>query len=298
MSARLSWSSDGARWPHREASGFVTVAGRRWHVQQMGEGPTLLLLHGTGASTHSWRGLAPRLAQSFHVVAPDLPGHAFSDALPAAHRSMSGMAAATGELLRTLKLQPEHVVGHSAGAALMLRMALDGVVRPHALVGLNAALLPFDGWAGFLYAPMARLLAGNPLVPWLASWRAQDGAAVRRLIASTGSTLDPEGIALYTMLMRCPAHVAGVLSMMANWDLEHLQRDLPALRVPLHLVVGLADTTVTPQQSEQVARTMPGTTVHRLEGRGHLAHEEAPAEVADLLRRLTGSARRVSSAAS
>ena len=45
----LVWSRDGADWPNREASTFVEAAGFRWHVQRMGEGPPLLLIHGTGA---------------------------------------------------------------------------------------------------------------------------------------------------------------------------------------------------------------------------------------------------------
>ena len=48
----LIWSRDGGDWPNREASAFVEAAGIRWHVQRMGEGPPLLLLHGTGAATH------------------------------------------------------------------------------------------------------------------------------------------------------------------------------------------------------------------------------------------------------
>ena len=46
----------------------------RWHVQVLGEGPTVLLLHGAGGATHSWRGLAPLLATDHRVVMLDLPG--------------------------------------------------------------------------------------------------------------------------------------------------------------------------------------------------------------------------------
>jgi magnesium chelatase accessory protein len=45
----LVWNRDGGDWPNREASGFVEAAGSRWHVQKMGQGPPLLLIHGTGA---------------------------------------------------------------------------------------------------------------------------------------------------------------------------------------------------------------------------------------------------------
>ena len=50
----------------------------REHVQRLGRGPSMLLLHGTGASTHSFRDLLPALAEHFDVLAPDLPGHGFT----------------------------------------------------------------------------------------------------------------------------------------------------------------------------------------------------------------------------
>src|SRR3954465_15975067 len=78
MSYFLSWDRDGRDWPHREASRFIEAAGLRWHVQIMGQGPAALLLHGTGASTHSFLDLAPLLARRFTVVMPDLPGHGFT----------------------------------------------------------------------------------------------------------------------------------------------------------------------------------------------------------------------------
>ena len=264
----------------------VDAGGLSWHVQHRpgpGPGRPWLLLHGTGASVHSWHGLAPLLATRAAVWAVDLPGHGRSGALPAGQRSLPGMADALAALLHTLALQPGAVLGHSAGGALMLRLALDGGLTGARLVGLNAALTPFEGWAGFLFPPLARLLALNPLVPWLAAWRAQDQAAVRRLIDATGSRIDDEGVAAYARLLRNPRHVAGVLAMTANWDLAGLQRDLPRLQRPWQLLVGQADGTVPPAQAERLARHLPTVTLHRLPRLGHLAHEEDPAAVAQVL---------------
>ncbi|WP_234413778.1 alpha/beta fold hydrolase BchO [Ideonella sp. A 288] len=283
MSAPLVWARDGRDWPLREASHFVKAAGQRWHVQRLGEGPTVLLLHGTGASTHSWRKLAPLLAQRFEVLMPDLPGHGFSAPLPDGQCSLPGMAAALSALLAELHVAPQAVLGHSAGAALMLRLALDQAWAGRVLIGLNAALLPFEGLAGVAYAPMARLLARSRLVPHLAAWRARDPRSVRRLIGSTGSQIDDEGVALYARLLRNPGHVAGVLAMMSNWNLQALQHDLPALRCPLRLLAGAADTTVPPAQAERVARRVPGARAQHLPGLGHLAHEEAPGPIAELV---------------
>jgi magnesium chelatase accessory protein len=278
--AALDWARDSAHWPHRDTSRFVVAGGLRWHVQVMGTGPGLLLLHGTGASTHSWRALLPRLARRFTVIAPDLPGHAFTQALPPAGASLPGVAAALRRLVDALGVAPVAAIGHSAGAAIAARLALDGYAPLRALVAVNGAFLPFRGLAGWLFPPVARLLALNPVVPQLVAWRAADPRAVERLIASTGSTLDADGVAFYARLMRSPAHAAGVLAMMAHWDLAALERDLPQLAVPLALIVGADDGTVRPAEARVVAAHVPGTEVIALDGLGHLAHEEAPARVA------------------
>jgi magnesium chelatase accessory protein len=281
--AGLPWHRLGQDWPNRAASRFVTAAAIRWHVQIMGQGPALLLLHGTGAATHSWRDLAPLLATRFTVVAPDLPGHGFTAALPARQMSMPGISAALGQLLRELSVQPVRVVGHSAGAAILVRMCLDGMLAPQEIVSLNGALLPLQGVPAWLFAPAARLLAASSVAPALFAWRATNRRAVERLIASTGSRLDERGVDLYARIVSQREHVAGALAMMANWDLQPLQRELPALAVPLTLVVGLADRTVPPCEADRVSALLPTAQIIRLPALGHLAHEEQPQKVAQLL---------------
>ncbi len=299
MSDRLSWERDGRDWPHREASRFVEVGGLHWHVQRWAHrpagrpagaadssAPTLLLIHGTGASTHSWRSLAPLLAEHFEVVACDLPGHAFTSMPPAWQLTLPGMAQALGALMSELRLAPALVVGHSAGAAIGARMILDGHIAPAALVSLCGAFLPLGGVAGQLFSPAAKLMAASPIVPRLFAWRAQDDAVVRRLVDSTGSRLDAEGVALYARLMRNRGHGAGALGMMANWDLVPMARDLPRLKTPLYLVAAANDLTIKPDQARRVHALVPGSTLTTLPGLGHLAHEERPAELAELVMRV------------
>ena len=292
MARSLHWPTDGANWPHHGCSKFVQAGGLRWHVQHF-EGPSdsapcALLLHGTGASTHSWRGLAPLLAKHFNVLSMDLPGHAFTGLPPggagAPQLSLPGMARAVHGLLQKLGCAPALVVGHSAGAAVGIRMTVDGLIQPRLLVGLNAALLPLGGLAGQLFAPAAKLMASTPFVPHLFARHAQTPAALQRLLDSTGSTLDQEGTELYRRLVASPGHAAGALGMMANWDLHSFARDLPRLAVPLLLMVGDKDRTVPPVQGAQVlARLSPAAQGRciTLPGLGHLAHEEQPALVAE-----------------
>ena len=284
------WTRDGHDWPNRPASRFVKAGGLRWHVQVAGQGPVLLLAHGTGAATHSWRGLLPLLARDFTVVAPDLPGHGFSE-LPRSERlSLPAMARALTALLRVLGLSPDLAIGHSAGAAVVARMTLDGGIAPRALVGLNAALLPFEGVAGQVFSPIARLLAGIPAVPWFFAWRAGDQVLVERLLRDTGSVLDPAGVEFYGRLVRRPGHVAAALGMMAHWDLRPLLRDLKRLAVPLVLIVGGRDRTVSPGDARRIRAQVPGVRIIDLPALGHLAHEERPAEFAAIIGRVAREA--------
>ena len=277
------WAQDAAGWPNREASRFVRAGGITWHVQQMGAGPLLLLVHGTGASTHSWRGVMPILARHFSVLAADLPGHGFTR-IPSRHRlTLPGMARDLAGLLRAMGVVPALAVGHSAGAAILARLCLDNAADPAGLVSLNGAFLPLGGPAGQVFAPLARLLVDLPILPQLFVWRARNPGMVDRLLAGTGSRLDADGVALYARLVRMPGHAAGALRMMAGWDLAPLVRELPLLRPKLLLVAGSGDRAIPPGDSKRLAAMVPGARVLTQPGLGHLSHEEDPGGTAALV---------------
>jgi magnesium chelatase accessory protein len=284
MQYSLNWQRDGNDWPNRAASRFVRAAGMRWHVQFIGQGPPLLLLHGTGASTHSYGALAPLLARDFMVVIPDLPGHGFTQAPPRELLSLPGMSRAISALLRELGLQPEIAVGHSAGAAVIIYMTIARLIAPRAIISLNGALLPLSGLAGHMFAPLAKLLVRMPFVSDIFARRARHPDAIQRLVDQTGSKLDPRGVEFYRRLAGSPGHVEAALGMMANWDLNSFSAELPRLKTPLTLVVGSRDRTIPPQDAARTRAFLPKAQIVTLNGLGHLAHEERPDEVAAVIR--------------
>lgn len=283
---KLCFERDGHDWPNRPTSRFVTAGGLGWHVQEAGRGPVLLLLHGTGSATHSWRDLLPLLADHYTVVAPDLPGHGFTQTPPSGRLSLDGMAEDLAALLQTLGRAPAIVAGHSAGAAVLARLCLDDRIAPLALVGLNAAMLPIGGLAGRLMTPLARMLASSDRVPRLFARFAASDRFVEKMITDTGSVPDPAGITYYGRLTRNPGHVAAAVRMMANWRLPPLARELPNLKPRLVLVCGGNDKTIAPKDAGRVHAMVPGSTVITLPGLGHLAHEENPHETAAILVRI------------
>lgn len=283
MSGSLDWERDGRIWPHREASRFVESGGLRWHVQVMGDGPPILLLHGTGASSHSWRDIMPALADRYMVVAPDLPGHAFTGGMRDAQMTLPGMADAVRGLLETMDIAPAAIIGHSAGAAIGFAVA-QARFPDIALVGLNPALAPFPWPATQVFPAMARLLALNPFVPKVFSGIARMAGDTEGFIQrSTSSRIDRAGARCYAALLGNSRHARGALAMMANWDLDPLDRSLPGIANPVLLIHARGDNAIPLEGVEKAAAKLPNATLEVLPGLGHLAHEERPEVVAGLI---------------
>lgn len=269
-----------ADWPHARASTMVAAGGLNWHVQRFGAGPTLLLIHGTAASTHSFRELAQRLSERFEIVMADLPGHGFSGRLDAP--TLPRVSQAMGDLMARLGAAPDMVAGHSAGAAVAIRMTLDGLIAPQRIIGLAPALMPYGGAADGLASKMVKLALLNPLAPRLFAMRASS-RRVSELIARTGSQLDEAGAELYARLLKRSEHVAGALRLMAHWKLRPLLDDLGRLNTPTGFIVGENDRATPPRDAQAAARRIRHCEVSTLSGLGHLAHEEDAQACAELI---------------
>jgi len=287
----MQWAQYANRWPHATCSQFVQAGGIRWHVQTMGSGPCLLLLHGTGSGSFSWRGLMPLLSPHFKIIAPDLPGHAFTNRGPEGSLSLNGMTEGIRALMLQLNLTPAIIAGHSAGAAIAANFILQQrSLQATRLIGLNPAWLPLPGLPSWIFGPAAKLAALNPLSAWATAKFAKRQSTIDKSIAQTGSELDAEGMALYQEVFSHSGHVHSVLNMMAAWQLLPLASALHTIHNPVDLLVGLEDGTVPPSMADKAIKIMPQARVHFQQKLGHLAHEEDPAGTASLMLQICGVA--------
>jgi magnesium chelatase accessory protein len=282
----MRWDIDGGRVPHKDWSQLVTAGGLKWHVQLAGpaDAPPLLLIHGTGATTHSFADLAPLLAPHFRLVIPDLPGHGFTQKLNAP--SPDNMAKALAALLAELKVDPVLILGHSVGAAIAFFTTARRLLNPTALIALGGALLPFEG-VGKVYPGLAKALFGNPVMPAFFSFTTRFQSVPDLMRRWTGSQSSREQIAYYEHLFRNASHTGGALALMAHWDLNAVERSIAGVPCPVLLLHGERDKTVPPATSTTVAHRLAARGIrvehHGLPGLGHLAHEEAPERHADLV---------------
>lgn len=275
-----------ADWPNRAQGTRLRTGACDWWVVTAGQGPDLLLLHGAGGSGHSFAPLLPHLTPHFRCLIPDLPGQGFSRRRSPAF-GLDPMAADLRQLIAAQGWRPTAILGHSAGAAIALRLAEDlGLTedrRPRAVVGINAALGTFEGLAGILFPALARGLALIPFLPGAISRLWGNPARVAQLLQSTGSRIGVEGQRQYLTLVRTQGHVAGTLGMMSQWNLTPLVARLSAQPLPVLLLTGHRDTTVPPRVSRSAVARLPRGEWVDLPGLGHLMHEEAPEATANAI---------------
>ncbi len=265
------------------AQHFIEADGLRWYVEEAGQGSTILLIHGTAASVHSWRDVMPLLATTHHVVALDLPGHGQTSANGTFHFKLERMATGVSAVMTAMKLSPEIVAGHSAGAAILAVACARKLITPKSYVSFNGAFYPFGGAAGSLFSPIAKLAAFNTIVPRLLSSFAT-GVKVEKLLQDTGSTISAQGVDLYFNLFRQPGHVAAALGMMASWDLRGMDDNFVRLTQNCVFVAGDRDKAVPPETADRAAaRCRNARTVH-IKNLGHLLHEENPALAAEIVK--------------
>ena len=107
------------------------------HFRELGQGEPLVLLHGLFGSADNWFGVAPGLAEKFHVFALDLRNHGRSPHHPEMDYPL--MAADVDQFFAAQKIGCAPVVGHSMGGKVAMRFALDFSARVKKLVVVDMA---------------------------------------------------------------------------------------------------------------------------------------------------------------
>ena len=271
-------------WPNREHSRIVSVGDLDWHVQLTGKGPVVLLLHGTGSSTHSWSDIIPLLESHAQVLVPDLPGHAYTLGAKLEDLTLDQIARSLLVLIDQLGIEsPSIVVGHSAGAPLALRFAVAASKPPKLVIALNPSFIPpppvYTSFFGPLLGPITR---SSTLSSLLASLSPSLGM-VDKLLDSTNTILPETRRVYYRKLFERSDHVRGSMNFMAAADIEKVLKEANLYHGKLICVLGSEDAWIPAKPLEKIIRDyFPTAEVLKWEG-GHIMHELEPSKVAQLI---------------
>jgi epoxide hydrolase 4 len=263
------------------------------HVEELGQGDPVVLLHGFPEFCYGWRHQLPALAAAgFHAIAPDLRGYNLSDRPQGVrHYRVNELVADVAALIRNLPSGRAHVVGHDWGGVVAWRIGAKHSDLVNKLVVLNA---PHP-------AAYMRTLKRSP-VQWLRSWyvlffqlpwlperllRSRDFALLERAWKKdpvTPGAYSDEDIARYKEALRQP----GVLTAAINYyraamrwpaDLYGPPQSVPA---PTLLIWGEQDRYLGLDLTEGLEAWVPNLRVQRIPAASHWVQND----VADVVNRL------------
>ena len=270
----------------------VHVGEVRLHIAEAGtehEGPTLLLVHGWPQHWWIWRDVLPRLAQRHHVVAVDLRGHGWSEAVPPEGGAYDKRVIAR-ELLSlcdTLGLDRPVLIGHDWGGWVSL---LAASISPDRVRGVVATAIVAP-WAPIPWRDLWRLgyqlVAGGPL-GYAAHRRFKQRflRLVFKLGAGGGRRLTTDEKKVYLTRYRDPARARAGVAMYRQFllhEMPDLRRGRYATRPPADLPVlllpGHDDAVLTPGLVRRAEG--PSVEVRTIENAGHWVPEQRPDALAE-----------------
>ena len=255
----------------------------------VGKGPAILLIHGIGDSSDTWREVIAQLSRDYTVIAPDLLGHGRSDK-PRADYSVAAYANGMRDLISVLGVERVTVVGHSLGGGVAMQFAYQYPDRCERLV------LVATGGVSHEVHPLLRLAAAPTLdfiLPLLSLGSTRHfGALGLKLLESRDSDLgrDAQHLArVFDALPDATARRAFVRTIRAvvDWrgqaitmlDRCYLTRGMPTL-----LCWGTRDAILPFRHAHLARAAMPGSKLVAFEGAGHFPHQTDPKKFIGVLR--------------
>ena len=273
------WSAVRASLPAAE---LLDVGGQAVHVEQSGAGEPIVLLHGFGESTYSWRLVAPELASRHRVIAIDLNGFGYTERLrdPAAYTIDGQMRLVLGVLDR-LGVERAHFVGHSYGGGLTLWIAAHHPERVRSMALVDSTLPR--------YSATRRSRAANlrPLTyVYLRTVAMRPGYVQKSLRASYGddALATAEVSRAYLDRLRIEGIDDAYYGLMAKNGAPSPEVDLATIRAPALVVWGRDDELTSVANGERFAAGLPDARLAVIPDCGHSPMEERPRELlAELL---------------
>jgi pimeloyl-ACP methyl ester carboxylesterase len=255
----------------------ATVDGEEIAWDRFGEGPPVVLVHGTPSWSFLWRNVVPPLADRFAVHVVDLVGYGDSPRRDGQDMSITAQGRALARLLEEWALDEPALVGHDIGGAAVLRAHLVEGRPVSRIVLLDAVAV--NPWNTPTTMHIREHLAAYRTMPphiYEEVVRAHLRTAVHR-------PMDDATLAAYLAPWQGEAGQAAYFRKIAQWtddDVGAVERLLPTLRVQVRVVWGAEDGWLDRAVARRLCERIPGAELRLVPEAGHFAPEDAPDAVA------------------
>jgi pimeloyl-ACP methyl ester carboxylesterase len=250
------------------------------YYSEQGKGPPVLLIHGFGASTFTWRHIAPELAKTHRVIAVDLKGFGQSDKPFDGRYSVYDQAELLAQLIEDKDLRNLTLVGHSFGGGVALLLALEANQR---LDGRITRLVLLDSIAFPQNIPVFFRLLDVPVVSQLGVRMVPPSVQTRlalQIAYFDDSKIDPEEVELYAAPLKTAAGKHAIIysaRQIVPEDIAELSERYKTMELPTLILWCDHDRIVPLEVGIKLRRTLPNSTLRLVEDCGHMPQEEQPA---------------------
>lgn len=273
-----------------EALGFARLgppeAPVKLFYEEKGQGSPVLLVHGFGASTFTWRNIAPALAEDYRVIAVDLKGFGQSDKPFDERYSVFDQAELLKQLIIDSDLRDLTLVGHSYGGGVVLILALDDDPR---LKGRISKLVLLDTIAYPQDIPVFFRMLDMPFVSQVGVRMVPPAVQTRialRIAYLDNSKIDDEEVEMYAAPLRTAAGKHAIIHsarQIVPEGLEEISARYKSIEVPTLIGWCDYDRIVPLDVGIKLRRTLPNARLEIIEGCGHMPHEEQPEATLSLI---------------
>lgn len=261
---------------------FLELDGRDVYVEEAGAGPPVLLVHGFGGSTYSWRHVIPDLARDHRVVALDLNGFGWSERPPdRAAYTIEGQERLVLGVADALGLERFALVGHSYGGGLSLWIASRHPQRLTSLTLVDSTLPSYSTERRSALASARPVVSLFLRTAMLREWTVR--RALRRSLYDDAEVTD-ELVREYLRRVRVEGVIEAFQGLTAPIEGPEPTVELEALAVPTLVVWGADDELLAADLGARAAARIPGARFVALDRCGHAPMEERPAEFLAALR--------------
>lgn len=248
-------------------------------IQEEGSGPPLLLIHGFGTSTYTWRRLAPELAKSHRVIAVDLKGFGQSDKPMDTRYSVFDQAELIAQLIEDRDLRGLTLVGHSFGGGVALLLALQADERLKGriskLVLLNTIAYPQNMPVFFRIMNMPFFShVGVRMVPPAVQTR-----VALQIAYFDDSKIDQSEVDVYAAPLKTAAGKHAIIQsarQIVPADLDEMTERYQSIKLPTLILWCDHDRIVPLDVGLKLRRAMPNASLKVVPGCGHMPQEEQP----------------------
>ncbi|MGP3918469.1 alpha/beta fold hydrolase [Nonomuraea sp. 10N515B] len=253
--------------------------------ERRGTGEPVVLLHGLGSNRQAWDAVVPLLTAERDVITVDLPGFGESPDLPDGQpRDLTTVVAEMGAVFSALGLERPHVVGHSLGGLIALRLGQAGLARSVTAVAPAGFWSQPERWYAFAVLNAARQIARlpEPITAWL-SQTILGQAALTGTLYMRADQSAPEAVAAALRALR--QAIAFQATMRAGRARDLFVGDIPDL--PVTIAWGTADRVLPTRQAARAAAMIPLMRMVWLPGCSHMPMNDAPQLVAQVILQAT-----------